>query len=81
MDEHFKTNFNWLNTLPEQPKASWHSYTYHVGSDKVELLRQQIAKVNDQGRNERDTGITVSRRRASLRGYAQRFPSLRLRLR
>ncbi|MEH2328379.1 radical SAM protein [Nostoc sp.] len=46
MDEYFKTNFDWLNTLPEQPKASWHSYTYHVDSEKVELLRQQVEKVN-----------------------------------
>ena len=51
MDDYFKTNFAWLTSLSEQTKASWHSYTYHVGAEKVELLRQQIAKVNDRSWN------------------------------
>jgi len=46
MDEYYKSNFSWLNPLSEKVKASWHSYTYHVDSDKVEVLRQQIEKVN-----------------------------------
>ena len=48
MDEYYKNNFSWLNRLPLQPKASWHSYTHHVAEDLLDSLRQQMAKLNSR---------------------------------
>ena len=46
MDAYYTENFSWLNDLPLLGKASWHSYTYHIDPEKVEVLREQIHKVN-----------------------------------
>ena len=53
MDQYYIENFSWLNELPLLPKPSWHSYTYHISADKIEVLREQIHKVNTRSWNMR----------------------------
>ncbi len=48
MDAYYKQNFAWLNRLPLQPKASWHSYTFHVAEEMVANLREQMARLNSR---------------------------------
>ena len=53
MDAHYKQHFSWLSRLPLQPKASWHSYTFHVNAERLEKLRQQMAKLKTRAWNMR----------------------------
>ena len=53
MDAHYKQHFSWLSRLPLQPKASWHSYTFHVNAERLENLRQQMAKLKTRAWNMR----------------------------
>ena len=48
MDEHFRSNFSWLNPLSNNQKPSWHSYAHHLDLSIMETLREQITKLNSR---------------------------------
>lgn len=50
MDEYFKENFQWLNSLhpSDEQKRSWHFYTYHLDQFTTNILKEQFIKLNSR---------------------------------
>jgi len=48
MDEYFNQNFSWLKKEGNQNKSSWHYFKYHLNEDRIDLLLNEIKKVNDR---------------------------------
>ncbi len=48
MDEYYKKNLNWLCTVDETSRPSWHAYKYSLSSDAVDQLMEQFDKVNQR---------------------------------
>jgi MoaA/NifB/PqqE/SkfB family radical SAM enzyme len=48
MDEYFSRNFNWLRELGPDAPRSWYSYQYHLQSECVPALLDQVRRLNER---------------------------------
>ncbi len=48
MDDYFNINFSWLQFLEPGYVASWHSYAYHLDISILDLLKNEIRKLNSK---------------------------------
>lgn len=46
MDSYFNENFSWIED--NNKEKSWHSFTYKVSPENIEILKQQIEKINSR---------------------------------
>ncbi|GFZ32081.1 radical SAM protein [Clostridium zeae] len=46
MDNYFNENFSWIDD--NKKDKSWHSFTYKVSPENIEILKQQIEKINSR---------------------------------
>jgi MoaA/NifB/PqqE/SkfB family radical SAM enzyme len=46
MDSYFNENFSWIEQ--DNKEKSWHSFTYKVSPEKLDILKQQIEKINNK---------------------------------
>ncbi len=46
MDEFFEDKFNWLPGYDKNRKKSWHSYTYNLKHERIDLLKKDLDKIN-----------------------------------
>ncbi|GKU26635.1 radical SAM protein [Clostridium folliculivorans] len=46
MDNYFNENFSWIEE--NKKDKSWHSFTYKVSPESIEILKQQIEKINSK---------------------------------
>jgi len=48
MDEYFSRNFNWLREIGPDVPRSWYSYQYHLQSEWVPALLDQVKRLNER---------------------------------
>ncbi|MCA0755183.1 radical SAM protein [Paenibacillus sp. N4] len=46
MDELYMKEFSWLDPLP-QGRCSWHSFTYRISPENIELLKEEVRRVSE----------------------------------
>jgi len=46
MDDYFTANLSWLNSLRGTSKPSWYSFSHHLALPMIEILHEQIRKLN-----------------------------------
>ena len=48
MDNYYKKNFYWLNSLNTVKQPSWYSYSYHLNEEIITELKKQVSKINSR---------------------------------
>ncbi|MDY8023276.1 radical SAM/SPASM domain-containing protein [Paenibacillus polymyxa] len=53
MNAFFTENFNWLKSIPEGERSSWHAFKYHIKPENIDRLLRDMKCINNRTWNTR----------------------------